>query len=673
MIKDTISKISNDFIIEANNSPKMLEDMASMEKYMCESYNGRIFVELLQNADDCNSDKVLLTKLNGDIIFANNGKKFDEDDIISISRSGASSKQRGVNIGYRGVGFKSTTYLSNEIIIYSDETYFTFSKSTCSKILEKPENNIPTIRIPFLVDNVDSKTKDVIDDLVQKGYSTIFIFKNAHYSVFLEELRDINNGYFIFLKNILQCKVDIEDCKKIYKLKRENHDKYKLLSILGNKNESWIIVENEKVSIAFKYEEGKIVACKSEDAVYHCYLPTYDKVVYPIKVNSDFSTDPSRKHITPDKITNESINSVADLMFDILNYVFSNSFNPMFSNVLSIIYRNNSFSNLNIKLKEVFKDKLVNTKWLTTNKGTRISANEYKILPNWLEDSEKLIVRKYSNYIYNYSLESNVYRNILHVDEFLSAYSTCCFSTSDLIEILKEKEFVSNLNSKTYSKFLGNVIKSVKIKEQVNGEKYDFSDIAILTDQGIKSIVNISDEKIKQEIIDEISQIVSKSDLDWFFDKTQLPKCHVFNRKFKTQNKIMQSKTTSSKPVISKWRSAENHCVELEKYFGNKAIDISKQNIGYDIESTTPNGSKRYIEVKLLSKSNSFTITNNEYTAAHQYGEEYYLCLITQDEKQAKVIYVQNPLNCLSFEKRVRQWEWFCDNYYGEEYLLDVK
>ncbi|MFG6377345.1 MAG: hypothetical protein K1W19_03345, partial [Lachnospiraceae bacterium] len=146
MLKDIIEKISNDFINEAKSSPNLLADMASMEKYMAESYNGRIFIELLQNADDCGSRRIYIEKFEDDIIFANDGKPFDEKDVLAISRSGASNKTRGENIGYRGVGFKSTLYLTNEIIIYSDETFFTFNKNICSQKLGLDVNSIPIIR-----------------------------------------------------------------------------------------------------------------------------------------------------------------------------------------------------------------------------------------------------------------------------------------------------------------------------------------------------------------------------------------------------------------------------------------------------------------------------------------------------------------------------------------------
>ena len=108
MLCDLIKKISDAFISEAVASPALLADMAKMEKYMAESYSGRVFIELLQNADDCNSTKILITELNGNIIFANNGRPFDENDVMAICRSGNSNKKRGETIGYRGVYIVAT-------------------------------------------------------------------------------------------------------------------------------------------------------------------------------------------------------------------------------------------------------------------------------------------------------------------------------------------------------------------------------------------------------------------------------------------------------------------------------------------------------------------------------------------------------------------------------------
>lgn len=52
-------------------------------------------------------------------------EKFDEKDVSTICRSGASNKVRGTDIGHRGIGFKSTTsienlYLGQKVYLKSD-------------------------------------------------------------------------------------------------------------------------------------------------------------------------------------------------------------------------------------------------------------------------------------------------------------------------------------------------------------------------------------------------------------------------------------------------------------------------------------------------------------------------------------------------------------------------
>ena len=67
-------------------------------------------------------------------------------------------------IGYRGVGFKSSTSISNDIIIFSNSTYFTFSKKLCAKKLNVDSEKVPTIRIPFLLseDEIDGESYNFV-------------------------------------------------------------------------------------------------------------------------------------------------------------------------------------------------------------------------------------------------------------------------------------------------------------------------------------------------------------------------------------------------------------------------------------------------------------------------------------------------------------------------------
>lgn len=142
-MNNLVRKISDSFLNEALASPRMLEDLAAMERYMAESYDGRTLIELLQNADDAGAKRLIVRSVGSSLVVANDGRPFSEQDLISICRSGSSSKRRGQTIGYRGVGFKSATTISSEIIIHSAGMFFTFSKRACAEKLGVDERSVP--------------------------------------------------------------------------------------------------------------------------------------------------------------------------------------------------------------------------------------------------------------------------------------------------------------------------------------------------------------------------------------------------------------------------------------------------------------------------------------------------------------------------------------------------
>jgi len=674
MLCDLIKQISDAFIGEAVASPALLADMAKMEKYMAESYSGRVFIELLQNADDCNSTKILITELNGNIIFANNGRPFDENDVMAICRSGNSNKKRGETIGYRGVGFKSTTYLTDEILIYSDKACFTFSKKICSEKLSIPEENIPMIRVPLLVETIDDSIFAKMQELEQQGYKTVFVFKNAKVKEFLEELEQVDNGMFIFLNNIEECCIKIKAFAKNISLSREPSKCGCLVEFLNESNDAWYVITHKNTSLGFKYDiaNRRIIACDENEQVYHSYLPTYDKVLFPVKVNADFSTDPSRKHITVDSKTEMALADIAENLMHIVNSVFEDSNDVDFSEFFSILCSNSGFSKCNSYLKQQIKLHLLGIVLYLQN-GKTIRIDEYKLLPDWLDESEKHFLRTVSAYIGRQSLSTSLYEKYKNIDKFIQSYSIQQFDNADFVEMMSEENLVAQMHAEMQGKILSKIIKGEKFSQTTPRKKDKLEQIKVSTDEGIKSLIEVAngDVGISEDVMDEISNNISSSEISFFSKQTAIDISKLSSVDTEEEPQAAQTIKKEIKPHIAKWRSAEQQCIDIEKYFGNTATDVSKQNVGYDIESTTPDGCKRYIEVKSITEDGSFSITNNEYTAAHQYGEQYYLCLLIQSAQNTQAIYIQNPLETLKFEKRIRQWEWYCDTYSGESFIFE--
>ena len=95
--------------------------------------------------------------------------------------------------------------------------------------------------------------------------------------------------------------------------------------------------------------------------------------------------------------------------------------------------------------------------------------------------------------------------------------------------------------------------------------------------------------------------------------------------------------------------------------------DVSTQNIGYDLRAAFSDGRQRYYEVKSVSSlGETFSLTNNEYSTATQYGENYYMAICQQDDQYLRICFVSNPIEALDLTKRVVRWEWICNEYSGE-------
>lgn len=84
------------------------------------------------------------------------------------------------------------------------------------------------------------------------------------------------------------------------------------------------------------------------------------------------------------------------------------------------------------------------------------------------------------------------------------------------------------------------------------------------------------------DIKDAVIEQISDYDLKWIGIK---PKRTLFD--VRTSKLSAEPQIRDVKPTVMKWRSAEQQVVQIEEFFGNKAIDVSKQNLGYDIESMT--------------------------------------------------------------------------------------
>jgi hypothetical protein len=92
-------------------------------------------------------------------------------------------------------------------------------------------------------------------------------------------------------------------------------------------------------------------------------------------------------------------------------------------------------------------------------------------------------------------------------------------------------------------------------------------------------------------------------------------------------------------------RLAVEAVLAAERWLGNSPRDVGAQKRGYDVESRTPVGRLRFIEVKgRVAGANTVTVTRNEILTALNRLEEYILAIAVIDgERVARLVYVRQP------------------------------
>ncbi|MCB1468115.1 MAG: ATP-binding protein, partial [Rhizobiaceae bacterium] len=78
-----------------------------------------ILSELLQNADDAGATSAAVWVEDGVFIFEHDGEDFAEEHFASLCRFGYSNKRALHTIGFRGIGFKSTFSLGDQVELHT--------------------------------------------------------------------------------------------------------------------------------------------------------------------------------------------------------------------------------------------------------------------------------------------------------------------------------------------------------------------------------------------------------------------------------------------------------------------------------------------------------------------------------------------------------------------------
>lgn len=637
-----------------------------MEQYIAESYKTRSFIELIQNADDAEAKRFGIYQIGSDIIVGNDGHVFTPQDIEALCRSGSSQKVRGQQtIGYRGIGFKSVVNISKRIFVLSGEYVFGFDRAETMRQFPSL-SDVPLIRIPFVPspEEVVLLKSRVAAIQNRSAYKTIFIFESGESRLVADELSAIDRHAFLFLRSVQTIEIELPDHRRSIEIERTLVEGREVTSVRdGDAADTWLLHRHPAAQcdvVAFKLQDGEIISAEQAISVVHSFLPTTEAAGARLKINGDYSTDPSRKSIDLDDASQKSFAHASALIAKAIQESIENEGIPGILRPLMAECSPGRFKRL---LHESLAKHFEQTEVLVNGRGQLL--RNLRLRPEWLnyEDYVALCAGE------GLQIGTDVISRLPELPDFLERLGATRLLLS---------EALAQVNLSRLSPLGAAQI----VAKCANQYRYD------LTAERVSFLQEICLFPVNERLV-KAGEVRSLNDLEpefkaYLFDTVPLNDLGPFLRKLDvpfdvpgpgadaagppdiTSNSFpSQISTPTFASGLTRWRSAEKNAEEYFRAFPGvlTVTDVTVANMGYDLEVVYSSGQRLFVEVKSVKTfAEPIKITNNEYASAHKHGSTYCLAIAINGD-QFEIMVVRDPIRALVFQKQIERWSWLCESY----------
>lgn len=687
MEESIFNAVRLELLQEAERSPGLLADLANLERYIAETYSARSFIELLQNADDAEAKRLLIAQEGDWLICANDGRPFSRNDFYSLCRSAFSEKKRGQSIGYRGIGFKSVVGMVNEVHLISEGLGATFSRQLNRKSLGV-DVPTPLVRIPHpLALPSDQRLNERLAAIRAAGFSTLFVFGGIDQAKVEEEFALFDSDYLLFLRNITEATLSTSAKERRYSCVREVLQEHcRQVHIRSDeRNADWQIRSFDRCDIAFSLVEGKPVPLNSSAALVHAFLPTLEQTGLGIRLNADFSTDPSRTRIVFDDYTGQCITNAAEAIAKLFRDAIQKS--PIDSEIMACLAPTFDLATL------AFQKRTLRTELIERVRNLLAPLKEHFLVPPpWLNSGDAVSAAKVAG---KSMIQSTGTRDDgllpflrylgvqpLAFDAALTAAHEVSFSEKGCAEIatFSVRNAVVSGNFKSAAeapiwtgsgepRSLTALSKSGealsdRLIQQLTASSISVTELArfvrVAVGDGVESL--LPGAATAPASVSGITPIVPAPD-------TSAPTSAsgeydpLLAGTTKSPSAPFQQAPELESRFLPAWRGAEQYVAQILQHHGYVVEDRSRQNLGYDLYAEK-DGRKHYIEVKLLDYSGQpFVITPNEEAVARECSDNYALALTLRGKDGVHIEFVHDPVARLKFVRQCRQWVWECSEY----------
>ena len=110
--------------------------------------------------------------------------------------------------------------------------------------------------------------------------------------------------------------------------------------------------------------------------------------------------------------------------------------------------------------------------------------------------------------------------------------------------------------------------------------------------------------------------------------------------------------------------------MDYERSCGGTPVDVSRDNVGYDIRTTDKEGNKRYVEVKGRAGTDGVMLSENEVNRLEQLGERAWLYIVTNCKSKPELHTFWNPITRMNLQKLYKGVQYYLPE---EEWKSKVK
>ncbi len=277
------------------------------EQATVEGYNGRQLLELLQNADDAGSDKVLikLDTQNKTLKISNTGEQpFSDTGIKSIMIAHRSPKNSNQYIGNKGLGFRSIINWADEITIHSNDIKLSFSQELTRKYYKeliptkeqrqkiKQENNLSQDEIPMAILAIPK----IEEKIIREWTTCISIYyKEIFLTDIKKQIEPLKAEVLLFLNHIQQIIIEIDGNKR--EIVKPTKQDWQIKKTSGKVPAEHLNKNNKNNQYEFKIAYNDELDNKDNKLLFS-YFPTKININFPFIVHGTFELDSSRNQLT---------------------------------------------------------------------------------------------------------------------------------------------------------------------------------------------------------------------------------------------------------------------------------------------------------------------------------------------------------------------------------------